>query len=93
MRGALARNLARDADLFVVNVADYAVVRITDGRLEVGPGASPDAIATVACRRHLELDGEYDERLVKEFVESLGYQYEPDQESARSSGIAFRAVS
>jgi hypothetical protein len=85
--------LARDADLIVVRIADYAVVRITDGRLEVGPDASPDAIATIACRRHLELDGDYDEQQVKGFVESLGYEYVPDREQARDSGVTYRAVS
>lgn len=96
MRGEQARNLARDADLFVVRVADYGVVRVNRGVLEVGPDASSDAIATLACRRLLRSDGEHDELLVQRFVESLGFAYVPDGEGPeceRASGIAYRAVS
>lgn len=96
MRGERARNLARDADLFVVRVDDYGAVRLNRGVLEVGPDASPDAIATLACRRLLHDDGEHDETLVKRFVESLGFAYEPSREllgSTRASGVAYRAVS
>jgi hypothetical protein len=93
MRGEHARNLARDADLFVVRVADYGVVRVNRGVLEVGPDASSDAIATLACRRLLQSDGECDEPLVQRFVESLGFAYEPEPESTRPSGVAYRAVS
>lgn len=96
MRGAEARNLARDADLFVVRIADYGVVRVRAGVLEVGPQASPDAIATVACRRLLELDGVRDECAVKAFVETLGAAYVPPRDlriCTSTSGVAYRAVS
>jgi hypothetical protein len=96
MRGEHARNLARDADLVVVRVAEHGVVRVNRGVLEVGPEASSDAIATLACRRLLRGDGEQDEQLVQRFVESLGFAYVPDGEGPeceRTSGLAYRAVS
>lgn len=94
MRGASARNLARDAGLFVVRISDYGAIREQRGVLEVGPGASADAIATLACRRMLHDDGDHDEAAVQSFVESLGYAYVPEREQRedRASGIAYRAV-
>jgi hypothetical protein len=96
MRGKLARNLARDADLFVVPVEDYGAVRVNRGVLEVGPNASHDAIATVACRRQLQLDGITDEASVRELVERFGFNYEPQEVPERESkisGIGYCAVS
>lgn len=66
------------------------------GVLEVGPGASPDAIATLACRVQLERDGLNNEQGVRELVEAFGYEYTPDRSShelRKVSGVSFRAVS
>lgn len=96
MRGTLARNLARDADLFVVPIDDYGAVRVNRGVLEVGPDASPDAIATLACRRQLRADGVHDEGAVRDLVTALGFDYVTDRESVelgKASGVAYRAVS
>jgi hypothetical protein len=96
MRGERARNLARDANLIVMRIAEYGAVRVRDGVLEVGPDAPPDAIATVACRHLLAREGESSERCVQSMVESLGYEYSPQREQrirTSSSGVAYRAVS
>lgn len=88
--------MARDADLFVVPVAEYGAVRVVDGVLEVGPSASPDAIATVALRRQLAMAGEKDEAAVRELVEGFGYRYVPERVRLLrdlASGVAYRAVS
>jgi hypothetical protein len=75
MQGAKARNLARDAGLYVVPVAERGVVRLARGVLEVGPDASPDAIATIALRLQLEHDNVRDERAVRELVADFGFEY------------------
>ena len=95
MRGTQARNIARDADLFVVPVEDLGAIRVVRGVLEVGPGASPDAIATIACRRLLQLDGIHDEGAVRQFVEHLDFAYVPERERRKDSAsdVAYRAVS
>ena len=95
MWGSRARKLARDAGLTVVSVADRGAVRLVRGVLEVGPDASPDAIATIACRYELRQDGlVVDERHVEELVQTHGFLYEPAREMrSRKSGIAYRAVS
>jgi hypothetical protein len=50
--------------------------------MEVGPDASPDEIATLACRTMLVGDGASDEQLVRGFTESLGFVYVPRQIAA-----------
>lgn len=93
MRGTLARNLARDANLLVMPVEDYGAVRVVSGVLEVGPNASPDAIATLACRRQLQLDGLNDEGEVRTLVEDFGFEYVPESErESHVSGVMYRAV-
>lgn len=95
MRGLQARNLARDIGFFVVPVEDHGVARVNGGVLEVGPDASPDAIATLACRRQLGREGVSDEDAVRELVEALGYEYVPSHEqrlASGCSGLAYRAV-
>lgn len=82
--------MARDAGFFVVPVAG-GTVRVCDGVLEVGPDASPDAIATIACRQQLHEIGVFDEASARELVESLGYAY-VTQRSTGSSGVRYRAV-
>jgi hypothetical protein len=81
----------------VVPVRD-GVLRVRDGVLEVGPDASFDAIATLACKRQLELDGAYTEAEARELVEHFGYKYEPacaqlKRAGACASGAELRTVS
>jgi len=97
MRGAQARNLAREIGLFVIPIEESGVARLVRGVLEVGPDASPDVIATIACRRQLEIDGLHaTEAAVRELVEAFGFEYVPSREAAeqsKTSGVAYRAVS
>jgi hypothetical protein len=93
MRGTLARNIARDAGFFVVPVEEYGVVRVANGALELGPEASPDAIATIALRKQLLHDDVHDELEVRALVESFGFAYVPQRHERRGdSGVAYRAV-
>jgi hypothetical protein len=91
-----ARNLAREIGLFVMPIEESGVARLVRGVLEVGPNASPDVIATIACRRQLEIDGLRGEAAVRELVEALGFAYVPTREQRErsdASGVAYRAVS
>jgi hypothetical protein len=92
MWGRRARHLARAAGLAVVRVAEPGAVRLTKGVLEVGPGASPSAIATIACRHELRQAGGVDETHVRALVQAHGFDYEPAREYRRSSGVVYRAV-
>lgn len=92
MRGTLARNIARDAGFHVVPVDDFGVVRVVRGVLEVGPDASPDAIATLACRRICERDGLNTEDAVQKLVADFGFEYTPTRNERPESGVAYRAV-
>jgi len=74
-RGIVALAIANAADLFVIRVADPGVVRLAGGVLEIGPGASWDAIASTGCRRDLARKGIFDERAVMREVEAYGYRY------------------
>jgi len=62
----------------VLTVADMGAVRVTGSTMEIGPLASPDLIATVACRRALESCGVYGELELANKVAALGYLYEPE---------------
>lgn len=74
-RGIVACAIANAADLFVIQVSQPGRVLQVGGILEVGPGASPDAIATIGSRRELARQGVHDEREVMRLVESYGYEY------------------
>lgn len=56
--------------------------------LEVGPGATDDAIASVGCRRWLALRGIHDEAKVKALVELHRFGYVPE-----TWGEAYQALS
>jgi hypothetical protein len=92
-RGARARNIARDAGLVVIPVRTTGTIRLVGGVLELGPGASPDAVATVACRAILARDGVTDETLVNELATAMGFEYVPSREARSESGVSYRAVS
>lgn len=55
--------------------------------------ASPDAIATVACRFALARDGLGGEDRVQELVTSFGFVYLPSRTARHGSGVAYSAVS
>lgn len=69
--------IARAADLVMMPVADVGAVRRVGGVLEIGPLASPDAIATASCRCILARDGVHDEMEVMDLVERYGFDYVP----------------
>lgn len=48
----------------------------------MGPGASPEAIATIALRKQLEHDGVSDESQVRALVEDFGFAYVPEPRRA-----------
>lgn len=77
-RGSGAVMLAIANGFQVLMVSDLAAVRVVGSSLEIGPLASPDLIATVACRRALEARGVFGELALVEKVEALGYAYEPE---------------
>jgi hypothetical protein len=85
---------AREAVLFCFEVPERGVVRLVDGMLlEHGPGASPDAIATIACREVLRDRGVTDEAAVRADVQRRGFRYAPlrlqqtDRTASADSGI------
>ncbi|HEX6239992.1 MAG TPA: hypothetical protein VFZ61_03825 [Polyangiales bacterium] len=67
-------------------------MRVVRGVLEVGPNASPDAIATLACRKICERDGLHTEAAVVELVADFGFVYTPAREQRPESGVAYCAV-
>lgn len=81
--------LARRAGMFIVLTSEPGAVRLTDDVLEVGGGlASPDEVATIACRRALARRGVRCEARVALEVEAHGYSYLsklPPSELAASS--------
>lgn len=77
-RGGGAVVLARAQGYLIVLVAELGIVRIRGVKLEVGPFASPDLIATIACRRGLEYRGIFGEVEVANDVEAHGYSYHPE---------------
>jgi hypothetical protein len=62
----------------VVFIEDIDAVRVVGSQLQVGHLASPDLIATIACRRSLERQGISGELALAEKVAALGYAYEPE---------------
>ena len=86
-RGVSAPAIARCAGLTIVRVADRGVVRQDGPVLEIGTGASDDAVATVGCRRLLAMIGVRDEELVQRLVEGSGYGYVPEE-----WGVAYQAA-
>lgn len=91
-RGAVARRIARGADIFSLRVAEHGVVRLASGILYLGPCASPDEIVTVVCRRILERDGVRDEAHVAELVERYGFEYVTCTHAYERSPFAMRAT-
>lgn len=75
-----AEALASSAQLFLINVSKPGL-RIREGVLEIGPGTTPDEIATQACRRILALSGKHDESLVRYEVRRRGFGYTFDLDS------------
>lgn len=68
--------IARQADLTLLPSRKQGLVRQQGPWLHVGPGASDDAIVSIACRRLLLRErGVSDEESVREQVRNLGYQY------------------
>lgn len=76
-RGSAAIMLAI-AQGFEVRLVSDVGVRLCGSRLDVGPLASPDMIATIVCRRSLERQGIHGELALAEKVTSLGYAYWPE---------------
>jgi hypothetical protein len=78
-RGVRALALARAQGYFIAFVVDFGAVRVRGCCLEVGPMASPDLIATLACRTELErADFAADEADLVDLVISRGFDYEPE---------------
>jgi hypothetical protein len=75
MLGVSARAIARSAGLTLIDSPHDGAVLEDGPVLEVGRGASENAIATVGYRRLLRLDGHTDERLVARVVRSGGFEY------------------
>lgn len=72
-----ALELASLAHLWVSRVPTRGVVRREGTRILVGPHASEDEIATVACRRQLELElgATPTESAVRARVEEHGFRF------------------
>lgn len=86
---------ASDAGLFTFAVNELRVVRLVDGMLlEYGRGASPDAIATIACREVVRDRGDHSEDSVRREVQKHGFVYVAIEQSDVSSIVreAFRAA-
>ena len=79
-----AEVLARRAGLYLLDV-EAPGVRVVGGVLETGPGATADAIATVAIRSKLRTR---DERKVRAEVVSQGFRY-----ASETAPPSLRAVS
>lgn len=68
--------IARQADLTLLPSREQGLVRQQGPWLHVGPGASDDAIVSIACRRLLLRErGLADEEIVRERVRAFGYRY------------------
>jgi hypothetical protein len=76
-RGILsALQLAALADLLPVRV-ERPGVRERLGFFEIGPSASDDEIATIACRALVRRKGRFSEERVRRTVEHHGFRYAP----------------
>ncbi len=71
-----ALELANMAALWVSPVPESTVVALRDTQLFVGENADHDVVATIACRRMLQLRGEQCTRqAVRKEVEKYGFRY------------------
>lgn len=77
-RGARALALAVAYGFEVELTDELAAVYVVGSALRIGPLASPDCVATAACRRALALRGAYTEDQLADAVAALGYVYEPE---------------
>lgn len=67
---------ASEARLFCARVPEAEVVQLVDGiQLDYGPGASPDRVATIACRVLLQDSGVVGEEAVCREVLARGFCY------------------
>lgn len=66
---------ASEARLFCARVPEAGVVRLDGAQLDYGPNASPDRVATLACRVLLHDRGTLGEDAVASEVRSRGFCY------------------